>query len=171
MAWKNGLQNIFMKDPGRAKQKSQGTVGESFTKPRTSHFFGPCIVKLGVTVFCCCLDIFGFKPTYISSMLWCNFCEHCSANRHYQPNECHSLARPLAPRYIGWRKKGRAIMLFSSDQILVYNVARSDQMLWDVTWCDQVWPYVARYWYLDILSLYLKTCYQMVWPVTRYWYI
>ena len=33
----------FKKDPGRAKQKSQGTAGMNFTKPRTSHFFGLCI--------------------------------------------------------------------------------------------------------------------------------
>ena len=32
------LQNIFKKDPGRAKQKSQGTPGKNFTKPCTSHF-------------------------------------------------------------------------------------------------------------------------------------
>ena len=36
------MQNIFKKDPGRAKQKSQGTAGRNFTKPRTSHFFGLC---------------------------------------------------------------------------------------------------------------------------------
>ena len=35
---KKGLQNIFKKDPGSAKQKSQGTVGTNFTKPRKSHF-------------------------------------------------------------------------------------------------------------------------------------
>ena len=41
-ARKNGLQNIFKKDPGRDKQKSQGTAGWYFTKPRTSHFFSHC---------------------------------------------------------------------------------------------------------------------------------
>ena len=41
-AQKNDLQIIFKKDPGRAKQKSQGTAGRNFTKPGTSHFFGLC---------------------------------------------------------------------------------------------------------------------------------
>ena len=41
-ARKNGLQNIVKKDPGRAKQKSQGTARRNFTKPRTSHFFNLC---------------------------------------------------------------------------------------------------------------------------------
>ena len=42
-ARKYGLQNIVKKDPGRAKQKSQGTAGRNFTKPRTSHFFDLCM--------------------------------------------------------------------------------------------------------------------------------
>ena len=41
-ARKNGLQNIFKKNPGRAKQTSQGTARRNFAKPRTSHFLGFC---------------------------------------------------------------------------------------------------------------------------------
>ena len=35
---------VVQKDPGRAKQNSQGTAGRNFTKPRTSHFFGFCMM-------------------------------------------------------------------------------------------------------------------------------
>ena len=42
-ARKNGLQNIVKNDPGMANQRSQGTAGRNFTKPRTSHFFGLCM--------------------------------------------------------------------------------------------------------------------------------
>ena len=37
-AQKIGLQNIFKKDPGRAKQKSQGRARTNFTKPHMSLF-------------------------------------------------------------------------------------------------------------------------------------
>ena len=37
------MQNIFEKDPGRAKQNSQGTAGRGFTKPRTSPNLIPAL--------------------------------------------------------------------------------------------------------------------------------
>ena len=38
-ARKDGLHNIFKKNPGRAEQNSQGTAGTNFTNQRTSHYF------------------------------------------------------------------------------------------------------------------------------------
>ena len=38
--------NLAKQDPGRSKQNSQETAGTNFTKPRTSHFRGLCIILI-----------------------------------------------------------------------------------------------------------------------------
>ena len=91
-ARKNGLQNIVKKDPSRFGQTSLATAGINFTKPRTSHFFGLCTLKLAQSL--------STAPLVIGTTVWMDkqgrilLARYGIVNGGWPLPRCHRRARP-----------------------------------------------------------------------------